>query len=142
MADPVQRVPAPPPPAPPEGPAVPQTLQQPAALQALQQPAMPHALQQPTALQAPQQMVHLNWSNFEPEFSVKPDEDTEAHLLYTNNWMNTHHFAEGVKVQSFCLTLLGEARLWYHLLESINVNWQGIQNLFRQQYFKIGNTRE
>ena len=111
---------------------MPQALQHPAALQALQQPAMPQALQQPTALQAPRQMVHLNWSNFEPEFLGKPDEDTEAHLLCTNNWMSTHHFAEDVKVQSFCLTLLGEARLRYHLLESINVNWQGIQNLFRQ----------
>ena len=44
--------------------------------------------------------------------------------------------------QRFCLTLLGEARLWYHSLEPINVNWQGLQNLFRQQYSKIGNTRE
>ena len=29
-----------------------------------------------------------------------------------------------------------------HLLEPINVDWQGLQNLFRQQYSKIGNTRE
>ena len=28
-----------------------------------------------------QQVVHLNWSNFKPEFSGKPDEDAEAHLL-------------------------------------------------------------
>ena len=77
-----------------------------------------------------------------PEFSGKPDEDPEAHLLCTNNWMNTHHFNEGVKVQRFCLTLLGEARLWYQSLEPINVDWQGLQNLFRQQYSKIGNTRE
>ena len=27
-------------------------------------------------------------------------------------------------------------------LEPINVDWQGLQNLFRQQYSKIGNTRE
>ena len=56
--------------------------------------------------------------------------------------MNAHHFIEGVKVQRFCLTLLGEARLWYHSLEPINVDWQRLQNLFRQQYSKIGNTRE
>ena len=56
--------------------------------------------------------------------------------------MNAHHFVEGVKVHSFCLTLLGEARLWYQSLEPINVNWQGLQNLYRQQYPKIGNTRE
>ena len=56
--------------------------------------------------------------------------------------MTTHHFVEGVKVQRFCLTLLGEARLWCHSLEPINVDWQGLQNLFRQQYSKIGKTRE
>ena len=94
-------------------------------------------------LQAPQeqQLVHLNWSYFKPEFSGKPD-DTEAHLLHMNDLMNAHHFNEGVKVQIFCLTLLGEARVWYQSLEPINVDWQGLQNLFRQQYSKIGNTRE
>ena len=56
--------------------------------------------------------------------------------------MNAYHFVEGVKVQRFCLTLLGEARLWYQSLEPINVDWQGLQSLFRQQYSKIGNTRE
>ena len=34
------------------------------------------------------------------------------------------------------------AGLWYHSLEPINIDWQGLQNLFRQQYSKIGNTRE
>ena len=47
-----------------------------------------------------------------------------------------------LKVQRFCLTLLGDARLWYQSLEPINVDWQGLHNLFRQQYSKIGNTRE
>ena len=56
--------------------------------------------------------------------------------------MNTHHFWEGIKVNRFCLTLVGEARLWYESLEPINVDCQGLQNLFRQQYSKIGNTRE
>ena len=100
-------------------------------------PAVPQALQQPG-----QQIVHLNWSYFKPEFSGKPDEDAKAHLLHTNDWMNAHHFIEGAKVQRFCLTLLGEARLWYHSLEPINEDSQGSQNLFRQQYSKIGNTRE
>ena len=89
-----------------------------------------------------QQKVHLNWSHFKPEFSGKPDEDKETHLLHTNNWMTAHHFVEGVKVQRFCLTLFGVARLWYHSLEPINVDWQGLQNLFKQQYSKIGNTRQ
>ena len=56
--------------------------------------------------------------------------------------MDTHYFTDGVKVQRFSLTLLGEARLWYQSLEPINVDWQEIQTLFRQQYSKIGNTRE
>ena len=98
---------------------------------------MPQALQQPG-----QQLVHLNWSYFKPEFSGKPDEDAEAHLLCTNDWINVQHFIEGVKVQRFCLTLLGEARLWYQSLKPINVGWQWLQSLFRQQYSKIGNTRE
>ena len=34
------------------------------------------------------------------------------------------------------------ARLWYYSLEPINVDWQGLQNLFRQQYSKLGNMRE
>ena len=98
--------------------------------------------QAPTAQQSGQQVVHLNWSYFKPEFSGKPDEDAEAPLLCTNDWINAHYFIEGVKVQRFCLTLLWEARLWYHSLEPINIDWQGLQNLFRQQYSKIGNTRE
>ena len=45
------------------------------------------------------------------------------------------------KVQRFCLTLVGEARLWYESLSPINVDWQDLQNQFRQQYSKLGNTR-
>ena len=93
-------------------------------------------------VQQGQQMEHLDQCHFKPEFSVKPDEDVESHLLCTNDWMTTYHFVEGVKTQRFCLTLLGEARLWYHSLEPINIDWQGLQDLFRQQYFKAGNTRE
>ena len=40
--------------------------------------------------------------------------------------MNTHAFPEGVKVQHFCLTLVGEARLWYKSLRPINVDWNGL----------------
>ena len=56
--------------------------------------------------------------------------------------MDTYAFKEGVKVQRFCLTLAGEARLWYESLTAINIDWLGLQKLFRQQYSKIGNTRE
>ena len=60
----------------------------------------------------------------------------------TNDWMDTHRFQEDIKVQRFCLTLTGEARLWYESLRLINADWVGLQNSFRQQYSKIGNTRE
>ena len=56
--------------------------------------------------------------------------------------MDTHEFLDQVKVQRFCLTLIGEARLWYISLRPINADWVSLQNLFRQQYSKIGNTRE
>ena len=73
----------------------------------------------------------VNWSHFKPEFAGKPEEDAEAHLLCTNDWMRTHNFNEEDKVQRFCLTLLGEARLWYEILNP-NVNdCPALQNAFR-----------
>ena len=62
--------------------------------------------------------------------------------LGQNDWMDTHEFLDQLEVQRFCLTLVGEARLWYESLTPINVNWDGLQNIFRQQYSKMGNTRE
>ena len=57
--------------------------------------------------------------------------------------MNAHHFDEDTKVQRFCLTLLGEARLWYHSLEPLgDTTCAQLQNLFRQRYSKLGNTHE
>ena len=90
-----------------------------------------------------QRHIHLNWSNFKPESSGKPEEDAEAHLLHSNDWMEAHHFDEDIRVQRFCLTLLGEARLWYHSLEPLrDTTWAQLQNLFRQRYSKLGNTCE
>ena len=54
---------------------------------------------------AGQRHIHLNWSNFKPEFSGKPEEDAEAYLLWSNDWMEAHHFDEVIRVQRFCLTL-------------------------------------
>ena len=72
-----------------------------------------------------------------------PQKDAEAHLLCSNDWMNVHHFDEDTKVQRFCLTLLGEARLWYHSLgPSGDTTWAQLQNLFRQRYSNLGNTCE
>ena len=57
--------------------------------------------------------------------------------------MNSHHFHDDVKVQRFCLTLLGEVRLWFQSLEPLdNTTWLQLQNLFRQRYSKLGNTCE
>ena len=64
----------------------------------------------PAACQIIHQQV-LNWSYFKPEFAGRPEEYAEAHLLYTNDWMLTHNFLDDVKVQRFCLTLVGESRL-------------------------------
>ena len=63
----------------------------------------PQAPQQP--VQPAQQVVYLNWSLFKPEFSGKSEEDAEAHLLHTNDWMNAYHFIEAVKVQRFFNTV-------------------------------------
>ena len=34
-----------------------------------------------------QQHLHINWSNFKPEFSGKPEEDAEAHSLCSHDWI-------------------------------------------------------
>ena len=60
---------------------------------------------------AGQQHLHISWSNFKPELLGKPEEDAEANLLCSNDWMNLHCFNDDVKVKRFCLTLLGEVRL-------------------------------
>ena len=106
-------------PVPPAGPATqaPQVPQQP--VKPVQQPIVPD---QPVPAQAIQHMPQLNCLHFKAEFAGKPEEDAEAHLLRTNDWVHTHAFSEGVKVQQFCLTLVGEARLWYESLRPLNVD--------------------
>ena len=84
----------------------------------------------------------VNWSNFKPEFAGKPEEEAEAHLLCINDWMQMYHFEENMKVDRFCLTLLGEAQLWYETLNLNHIDWLELQNSFRQQYSKLGNTPE
>ena len=84
----------------------------------------------------------LNWSYFKPEFAGKPEEDLEAHLLRTNDWMETHGFPQDTKVRRFCLTLIGEARSWYETLKAVQLDWAALQECFWQQYSKFGSTRE
>ena len=66
----------------------------------------------PTGLMVPApQVVYQNWVGKKPEFSGKPEEDAESHLLSTRDWMESHNFPKEVKVRHFFLTLTGEARL-------------------------------
>ena len=128
MADGGPPVPQPSPVVPPAGPTVP-------PLQPPSPPAQPVVTPAQSAIPSvqPGPMPQFNWSHFKLEFTGKPYEDEEAHLLGTDDWMDTHAFPEGVKVQRFCLTLVGEARLWYESLRPKVSEWNALQNQFRQQ---------
>ena len=86
------------------------------------------------------QIIYKNWIGKKPEFPGKPEEDTESHLLSTRDWMEAHNVPEGEKVRHFCIMQIGEARLWYESLAPLDDNWPALQNKFRWQYSKIGNT--
>ena len=88
------------------------------------------------------QVFYQNWIGKKPEFSGKPKEDAELHLLSTRDWMEAHNFPDEVKVRCFCLTLTGEARLWYESLAPLDNDWPALQNKFRWHCSKIGNTLE
>ena len=62
-----------------------------------QNPFLSNASIAPGVPQRPQ----LNWSHFKPEYTGKPEEDAEAHLVRMNDWMDTHDFQDQVKVQRF-----------------------------------------
>ena len=83
------------------------------------------------------QIIYQNWIGKKPEFSGKPEEDVESHLLSTRDWMEVHNFPEGEKVRHFRVTLVGEARLWYESLALLDNDWPALQNKFRWQYSKI-----
>ena len=69
------------------------------------------------------QIVYQNWIGKKPEFSGKPEEDAESHLLSTRDLMEVHNFPEGEKVRRFRVTLIGEARLWYESLAPLDNDW-------------------
>ena len=56
--------------------------------------------------------------------------------------MEAHSFPEGEKVRHFRVTSIGEARLWHESLAPLDNDWPTLQNKFRWQYSKIGNTPE
>ena len=102
-----------------KGPEEPEEPQQPANVPAgdaeqSQEPNNPNPL--PEQPPVPMANNQLNWSQFKPAYSEKLEEDVEAHLLRTIDWMTTHDFPDDQKVRRFCLTLSGEARLWYETL--------------------------
>ena len=147
-----------------QGPAVQNQAQGPAVQNQAQGPAVQIQVQGPVnnnaqvgqnvPMQPPQQpvpaglvvpapqVVYQNWIGKKPKFSGKLEEDVESHLLSTRDWMEAHNFPNEVKVRCFHLTLIGEARLWYESLALLDDDWPALQNKFRWQYSKIGNTPE
>ena len=47
------------------------------------------------------QVFYQNWIGKKPEFSGKPKEDAELHLLNTRDWMEVHNLPDEVKVRQF-----------------------------------------
>ena len=64
-------------------------------------------------------------------------------LIYLGQMIDGHTWISG---QCLGIKILldsnRETRLWCESLRPINIDWLGLQNIFRQQYSKIGNTRE
>ena len=56
--------------------------------------------------------------------------------------MDTHSLPKGIKAKTFCLSLVGEARLWYESSRPIVVDFNGLQAQFRQRYCRRGNAKE
>ena len=110
----------------------------------VQPPHQPASAQPvPAGLVVPaSQVFYQTWVGKKTEFSGKPEEDAESHLLSIRDWMEAHNFPEEVIVRWFCLTLTGEARLQYEFLVPLDNDWPALQYKFRCQYSKIGNTPE
>ena len=63
-------------------------------VQTLQQP-VPMQLAPAGIIMSTPQIFYQNWIGKKPEFSGKPEEDAESHLLSTRDWMEAHNFPEG-----------------------------------------------
>ena len=55
-----------------------------------EEPNNPNLL--PENLPVPMANQQLNWSHFKLDFSGKPEEEAEVHLLRTNDWITTQDF--------------------------------------------------
>ena len=128
-----------------QGPAVQIPVQGPAQIgqnvpvQPPQQPAPVQPVPAGIVVPAPQIIYQKGKKH---EFSGKPEEDSESHLVSTRDWMEAHNFPDRDKVRCFHLTLIGEARLWYESLAPLDDDLPTLQNKFRWQYSKIGNTHK
>ena len=91
-----------------------------------QQPAPAQPVPAGPVVPAPQ-VFYQNWIGKKPEFSGKPEEDAESHLLSTRDWMEAHNFPDEAKGRQFWLTLTGEARLWYESLAPLDNDWPALQ---------------
>ena len=60
--------------------------------------------------------------------------------LYIHIYEQYRHWV--ISVRRFCLTLIGEARLWYETLGAAQLDWETLRDCFQQQYLKVGSTRE
>ena len=47
------------------------------------------------------QIIYQNWIGKKLEFSGKPEEDVESHLLSTRDWMEAHNFPEEREGKAF-----------------------------------------
>ena len=59
-----------------------------------------------------------------PILSAKDDKDAKSYNLHSNGWIHSQHIVRDAKFGRFCLTLGGDACLWYEsipLLEMIGV---------------------
>ena len=68
---------------------------------------------------AGQRHLHINWSNFKPEFSGKPEEDVEAHLLCSNDWMNAHCFDEDRKSSKILSYIVRRSKIMVSFLRTL-----------------------
>ena len=68
------------------------------------------------------------------------DADGGPHSFGTNGCKDTHAFPETNRVSRFCLTLVGEVRLWCESFRPSSL--QQFRSSFRQQYTRIRNTRD
>ena len=96
--------------------------------------------EQPAQMPVEPDQPQLHWSYFKPEISGKKKKMQKPIFSEQMTGWRPTISPEIAKIQRFCLTLTGEARLWYESLRHIVIDWRGLQEQFRQQYMKFGNT--